>query len=192
MNFYKVSSCLAVLFCISPQAFADYFFAKEYVQSKQIQEQLADAPTEYRFSSRFDGEDNVSYTGQVFRHVLINDLKEYMGTLKRGEHNYSGEADPSISYLMDVFNSYFAYDNDNDANTQVANDRAVFLLSAKDDDNRPLRWGENGNVVTTYGELAGSGKNLLTKIAGNDKTPWESNLRRGELKGWNSDFPSIN
>ena len=190
MNFNKTSACLTVLFSISPQAFADYFLAREYVQSEQIRRQLANAPSEYRFSSRFDGKDNVFYTGQVFRQVLIGDLKKIMGTLKRGRHNDTGETELSISLMMNVLNSYFAYDGDNTANAQAIDDRTTFLLSAKDDDGL-LKLGQNGSVVTTYGNLAGNGKNLLTKIAGNDKTPWETNLRRGELKGWSTNFPGI-
>ena len=38
-------------------------------------------PTSYTFNSRFnDGESSVSYSGQVGRNLLINDIKSQMGT----------------------------------------------------------------------------------------------------------------
>ena len=38
-------------------------------------------PTSYTFNSRFnDGESSVSYSGQVVRNLLINDIKSQMGT----------------------------------------------------------------------------------------------------------------
>ena len=42
---------------------------------------LIDTPTEYSFESRFNsGENSVSYSGQVVRNLLINDIKTQMGT----------------------------------------------------------------------------------------------------------------
>ena len=42
---------------------------------------LIDTPTSYSFASRFnDGESSVSYSGQVVRNLLINDIKTQMGT----------------------------------------------------------------------------------------------------------------
>jgi hypothetical protein len=42
---------------------------------------LLETPTSYAFESRFvDGEDAVSYSGQVVRNLLINDIKIQMGT----------------------------------------------------------------------------------------------------------------
>ena len=42
---------------------------------------LIDTPTEYSFESRFNsGESSVSYSGQVVRNLLINDIKTQMGT----------------------------------------------------------------------------------------------------------------
>ena len=41
---------------------------------------LIDTPTEYSFESRFSsGESSVSYSGQVVRNLLINDIKTQMG-----------------------------------------------------------------------------------------------------------------
>ena len=41
---------------------------------------LIDTPTEYSFESRFNsGESSVSYSGQVVRNLLINDIKTQMG-----------------------------------------------------------------------------------------------------------------
>ena len=41
---------------------------------------LIDTPTEYSFESRFSsGENSVSYSGQVVRNLLINDIKTQMG-----------------------------------------------------------------------------------------------------------------
>ena len=42
---------------------------------------LIDTPTTYTFESRFsEGESSVSYSGQVVRNLLINDIKGQMGT----------------------------------------------------------------------------------------------------------------
>jgi len=42
---------------------------------------LIETPTSYSFASRFnDGESSVSYSGQVVRNLLINDIKTQMGT----------------------------------------------------------------------------------------------------------------
>ena len=42
---------------------------------------LIDTPTSYSFASRFnEGESSVSYSGQVVRNLLINDIKTQMGT----------------------------------------------------------------------------------------------------------------
>ena len=39
---------------------------------------LIDTPTEYSFESRFNsGESSVSYSGQVVRNLLINDIKTH-------------------------------------------------------------------------------------------------------------------
>ncbi|MCY4523303.1 MAG: DUF4856 domain-containing protein [Halobacteriovoraceae bacterium] len=195
MNFYKTSILFSafIYFLYPPQASADYYFAKEYIHSKQIQDQLTDAPATYRFSSRFDGKDSVSYHGQIFRQILINDLKKFMGTLERGRHNHTGDIQSSVDIMMDVLNSYFAYrsDNDNTANPLVVNAMSSFSLSAKDKDQFPLPLGQEELPISTYGELLGDGKNLLSKIAGNDNTVWERNLRRRELKGWGNSLLAI-
>ena len=56
-------------------------------ESKKIE-----TPKRYEFNTRFTGEgysftadtSTVSYSGQIFRHILIDDLKKYIGTLTTG------------------------------------------------------------------------------------------------------------
>ena len=39
-----------------------------------------ETPTTFTFQSRFDDQSSVSYSGQVVRNLLINDIKTQMGT----------------------------------------------------------------------------------------------------------------
>lgn len=137
---------------------------------KEIQDVMNTAPSSYSFTSKFSRSNSVSYTGQAFRQVLINDIKKYMTTLKRGGHD---KVD-----TLDALNSYFSYNESTDSYIdEIINGDSYFHVSAKDLDGDMMLISE-GDV---YSDIQSPGKNLSSKIAGNDNP-----LRRGSLKGWSS------
>ena len=74
---------------------------------------LIDTPTEYSFESRFSsGESSVSYSGQVVRNLLINDIKTQMGADAGG-----GDASTLLSMM--------ANDNANQAILSSAGDMST-------------------------------------------------------------------
>ena len=74
---------------------------------------LIDTPTEYSFESRFNsGESSVSYSGQVVRNLLINDIKTQMGA-------DAGSGNPSTLVSM------MANDNANQAILSSAGDMST-------------------------------------------------------------------
>ncbi|GAA3940944.1 DUF4856 domain-containing protein [Litoribacillus peritrichatus] len=100
-------------------------------------------PTTYTFDSHFvDNESSVSYSGQTFRQVLIDDLKTYIG---------DGTKDTSSAATITT--ELMALYDFNDA-TSAANN-ILFSL--------------NGEVLDQqiYDDIS-SGKNLKGKMAGND------------------------
>jgi hypothetical protein len=120
----------------------------------------------YEFSSRFDGEDSVSYSGQTFRHVLIHDVTDSIGGLTAridaaGYSPMEGEVLASLEALYD----FDDYGDLVDATTThgVASDPA------------PLQ--------QAYGDI-GSGKNLSGKIAGADDDGHQHADWSSEMAGW--------
>ena len=99
-------------------------------------------PSTYTFTSKFDASQSaVSYTGQTKRHILIEDLVDYMLALE-------DTADQNVITDLDFF---FRYDS-------AASDSLNYTYAL------------SGQTVTpgpNYGAIA-SGKNLVAKIAGND------------------------
>jgi hypothetical protein len=137
---------------------------------QEIKDVMNSAPSSYTFTSKFSRSSSVSYTGQAFRQVLINDIKKYMTTLKRGGHD---KVD-----TLEALNSYFAYNESRDAYVEeIINGDSFFTVKAKDLNGSSLLIAE-GDV---YSDIQSPGKNLSGKIAGNDNA-----LRRGSLKGWTS------
>lgn len=136
----------------------------------EIKKVMQEAPNTYSFASQFSRSSSVSYTGQAFRQVLINDIKGYMKTLKRGGHDRVD--------TLEALNSYFAYNENNSSDIEgFINGDSFFKVTAKDlAGDRMLIF--EGDV---YSDIQSPGKNLIKKIAGNDNP-----LRRGELKGWTS------
>ena len=131
-----------------------------------------EAPQVYEFSSRFDGEDSVSFQGQTFRQVLVHDLKYFMNSLKRG--GYPG----SFQDLMRVVNSYFKFKSDSVSRSPGAiNGESPHRIQLKNLNGERMRPRED----STYNALQWPGENLVDKIAGNDDN---NPLRQGELKGW--------
>lgn len=124
------------------------------------------APDTYDFDSRFlEGEDtsSVSYTGQTLRHVLIDDMKTYIGGL---DARIEEEASFDATTVEDALLSYYLFDSDTNGTNEI-------LLST-----------DPSREELTYDEIS-SGKNLAEKIAGQDSggakdhKDWST-----EFKGW--------
>jgi hypothetical protein len=64
----------------------------------EIAASLAQAPDRYEFATP-DGKTSVHYSGQVHRNVLINDIKPYMGSYRRGQTS----ADQVRDQLMGLY-----------------------------------------------------------------------------------------
>jgi plastocyanin len=105
--------------------------------------------------------DSVSYSGQVARHLLINELNDYINSGLQADldNGTITTRDEALSVLM----SYFSGDYE----TEVA-DRALTTSTILDKKQGTLR------------EVSSSSKDLVGKIAGNDAT--------GQHKDWSADF----
>lgn len=162
---------LSLLMTTQVMAQSQYNEAKELLASAptEVKSVMQSAPSTYSFKSQIDGKNSVSYTGQTFRLVLINDLKAYMGSIKRG--NYVGDSSDAMATL----NTYFEFDYiDTTDSMDSIGATSEFQVTAKH---------LNGEIADItegffYGDLKGVGKNLKQKIAGNDNA-----LRRGKLYG---------
>ncbi|HHO54402.1 MAG TPA: DUF4856 domain-containing protein [Deltaproteobacteria bacterium] len=100
----------------------------------------------YAFASRFDGADSVSYSGQVFRQLLIEDMKAHIGGLtERIDSGFSPEPGEVAAEL----DFYVSFDSASSGGVPVAFSSTPAPLQAIYDD------------VST-------GKDLVGKIAGND------------------------
>lgn len=123
-----------------------------------------EVPETYGFESRFEpGTSSVAYSGQTARHLLIADLKAYVGSLTEQidsgafEPTAEGDVTPRLEYFFSLEGA----------------DRAAdpFLLET-----------EPPTLQSTYGDVSGSAY-LLQKLAGNDTVTdhrdWSS-----EFAGW--------
>lgn len=108
-----------------------------------------------------EGLDSVSYSGQVARQLLINELNEYINSGLQADLDAGTitTRDEALSILM----SYFSGDYE----TEVA-DRALTTSTILDKKQSTLR------------EISSSSKDLVGKIAGNDAT--------GQHKDWSAEF----
>ena len=131
----------------------------------------AETTTEFPISYDFqnaEGESSVSYSGQVCRQVLINDVKVYIS-------NLDARISSEVVIPEEVSNDLFFYlDTVADVGADVAHSFATEL----DADQQ------------TYGAIS-SGKNLLAKLAGNDSVTDHKDWSR-EFRGWgdNSETPT--
>ncbi|MFW7379871.1 MAG: DUF4856 domain-containing protein [Oligoflexus sp.] len=128
------------------------------------------APSVYEFER--DGQSTVSYDGQIFRQILIEDLKTYIGNLQRG--TFQGAASDVVAAL----DSYYSYSFDRViTNDQGINGSSLFAVSPKNLEGNAASIAEG----TSYNDIQDNGKNLRDKTAGNDNP-----LLREGLKGWNT------
>ena len=100
----------------------------------------------YAFTNA-DGESSVSYSGQIFRHLLISDVKSYVGNLNtrvETEVFSPGQVEEDLLFYMDTIK-----------------DIDVSAVPHK------FSTGDETAAQIYYGDIS-SGKNLFDKIAGND------------------------
>lgn len=107
-----------------------------------------------------DGDSTVSYTGQTARHILIADLTSTIGSIEASDDKDAVIAD------LDFF---FEFDSEANGDNDFLFNKGETKLLTNDD---------NGDL--TYNSIS-SGKNLVGKIAGNDK---EAHILGGEFFGW--------
>ena len=122
-------------------------------------------PETYEFTSKFDSESSVSYTGQIFRQVLIAELKAEISTIA------SGVSDDSINpadatALKPGLTKFYEFTSD-------ANGGDMLTISST-----PAR------IQAAFNDISRSGANLKSKIAGQDPEQdlWTSNTTT--LVGW--------
>jgi hypothetical protein len=119
-------------------------------------------PDTYAFDSAFGEGSAVSYSGQICRHLLLDDLITHIGGLTERIDSFeiastAGEVEAELS---------FYYDFDSDIAGDVSHNKSL-----------------NGDATqTTYNEVS-SGKDLNGKIAGNDETGYHVT----EFIGWDAD-----
>lgn len=125
---------------------------------------ILDVPANYEFESRFEeGASSVSYSGQVARHVLLEDLKAYMAGMQEQIEGASftptqeGEVVAALDY-------YLRFDGDSNGGQA------------------PLLRTEPAAAQSSYDEIS-TGKDLVGKLAGNDSATdhvdWSS-----QFAGW--------
>lgn len=117
----------------------------------------------YNFESALNGENSVSYGGQVFRHLLVDDMKAQFTTQQ--------------SKLVD--DNWVPVVGD-------ARGEILFYLDFDDSVGGALEHGKADiTTAATYGDI-GSGKNLFGKMAGNDEKG-QHKVWADEFAGWDDD-----
>ncbi|MDP6933335.1 MAG: DUF4856 domain-containing protein, partial [Myxococcota bacterium] len=116
-------------------------------------------PDEYAFDSAFGEGSSISYSGQVFRHVLIDDMNNHLDgmtdRLDLGEfYPASGDVQAELEFYLD-FDSSIAGTMEHGISLSADAEQA------------------------TYDDVS-SGKDLTSKLAGNDTT--------GQHADWSTDF----
>ena len=156
------------------QARPNYSQAKVLLENapSEIKSVMENAPEEYLFPSRFNAKDSASYTGQIFRQVVRDDLKTFMGTLKRSAYQGNERT------LVNVLNSFYKFNS----NAALRGKGAINGTSRHGVKPKTIN-GSRASLAegTVYNAIQNPGKNLASKTAGNDNA-----LRRQGLKGWNT------
>jgi hypothetical protein len=118
----------------------------------------------YEFESRFKtGESSVSNGGQMFRQVLISNIKSYVGDLTGKLDDPTNPLDPAL--IASQLNSYYAWNGD-----LLANEHGISATPAASQ--------------IYFSDIHESGKSLSGKIAGADSgqhVDWST-----ALAGWNA------
>jgi hypothetical protein len=173
---------------LSTTAFAqsNYDLAKLFLKTVKTDNQavanvLATAPTTYNFDNRFGAGSSVSYTGQSFRQVLLNDIKGAMSSQLRNSQAYTK------AEIVNMLNSYYKYNENNTNDGPIIDGFVDFGVKANIYGGVDPQTGKaiiKKNVPVSegfiYADIQSPGKNLYKKIAGVDNP-----LRRGQLYGTN-------
>jgi len=122
-------------------------------------------PSTYTFESRFvQGQSSVAYDGQIMRHVLIEDLKSYIGSLT-SQIDGAMFAPTTPTEVVTAFDYYFRFDSD------VSGADAVRLTTTP------------AAAQTTYDAIS-KDKDLVSKLAGNDSSTDFVDFENGGFSGW--------
>ncbi len=118
----------------------------------------------YDFPSAFTDGSSVSYSGQIFRQLLIDDMKSHLGGMT--DRLNAGTFFPVAGEVETELDFYFEFDSD--AYGQV-----------------PLLKTGSADVLQSVYDDVSSGKNLVEKIAGNDATGQHEDWTTG-MVGWDA------
>lgn len=118
-------------------------------------------PGSYQFVSRNDAsKSSVSYTGQLFRHVLIEQVKSVIDKKSKEIPTYKPTS--ATKFKEDFLDIYYE-----------------FKAAAKGTDPLPITTTPS-LAESNFNAISSKGSNLKGKVAGNDKT--------GQYKDWSSSF----
>ncbi|MCC6625531.1 MAG: DUF4856 domain-containing protein [Deltaproteobacteria bacterium] len=126
---------------------------------------VLEVPEVYAFESAFvSGESSVAYDGQTMRHVLIEDLERYIGSLTTliDAGTYQPTTQGEVVAALDY---YFRFDSDSSGGDA----HGISTTPAP--------------VQATYDDIS-KGKNLVDKLAGNDASTDHVDFKAGGFKGW--------
>ena len=135
--------------------------------SKDITVNVDDLLDYYDFESKaMPGESSVSYSGQIARQLLINDLSKLIGAELSDATTFDTNGTfVNRESVMNALNSYFDV-----ADYDVASQRALLTTTTP-------------GAQTMLSEISNSSKDLVGKIAGNDATGQHRNWEGTELNG---------
>ena len=127
---------------------------------------VGETPTTFTFPSRFvDGESSVDYSGQIFRHVLVEEMVAYLESLT--DDIDSVTLTPSAGEIELGLNFYYEFDDSTSADVALVMATTPALAQG------------------AYRDIA-SGKTLTEKIAGNDPVGQHKDWATGFV-GWDAD-----
>lgn len=148
--------------------------------NKKDDKKVVNAPATYTFDSKVTaGESSVSYSGQVARNTLINELKTLIGSDLTSDLGDLGVEAAVKQKLALVYEGGTSGGTPNSGSADLTNKNVyTFAVGVT-----PVGLSKKTSTATfeeaDYGSI-NAGKNLVAKIAGVD-----NDLARGEFVGWN-------
>jgi hypothetical protein len=136
--------------------------------SKDITINVGDLLDYYDFESNImPGQSAVSYSGQIARQLLINDLTNLISDELSDTTTFDTNGTfVNREAVVNALNSYFDV-----ADYDVASQRTLLTQTTP-------------GGQTMLAEISSSSKNLVGKIAGNDATGQHKDWNNGEFEGW--------
>lgn len=136
--------------------------------TKDITVNVDDVLDYYDFESKIvAGESAVSYSGQIARQLLINDLSKLISNeLSDATIFDTNGLFVNRDAVINALNSYFDV-----ADYDVASQRTLLTTTTP-------------SAQTMLADISSSSKNLAGKIAGNDVTGQHKDWNNGEFEGW--------